>query len=36
MDQEPPLCQLGQVVDITGRIDRRQVLGGLISEYHRA
>ncbi len=26
----------GHVVDITARIERRQVLGGLISEYRRA
>jgi hypothetical protein len=30
------LCQPGRLVDITARIERRQVLGGLISEYHRA
>ena len=34
--QEPPLNQPGHAVDITARIERRQVLGGLISEYHRA
>ena len=34
--QEPPLRQPDHVVDITARIERRQVLGGLISEYHRA
>jgi putative transposase len=34
--QEPPLRQPGHAVDITARIERRQVLGGLISEYHRA
>jgi transposase InsO family protein len=36
LQQEPPLCQPGRLVDITDRIERRQVLGGLISEYHRA
>ena len=34
--QEPPLRQPDHVVDITARIERRQVLGRLISEYHRA
>ena len=34
--QEPPLRQPGHAVDITARIERRQVLGGLISEYRRA
>ena len=34
--QEPPRRQPGRVVDLTARIERRQVLGGLISEYHRA
>jgi Family of unknown function (DUF6247)/Integrase core domain len=34
--QEPPLCEPGNGVDITARIERRQVLGGLISEYRRA
>src|SRR5262249_18460911 len=34
--QEPPLRQPGRAVDITARIERRQVLGGLISEYRRA
>jgi hypothetical protein len=28
--------QLSQAVDITARIERRQVLGGLINEYRRA
>jgi transposase InsO family protein len=36
LQQEPPLRQPGHAVDITARIERRQVLGGLISEYHRA
>jgi putative transposase len=34
--QESPLRQPGRAVDITARIERRQVLGGLISEYRRA
>jgi putative transposase len=35
--QEPPLREPGHAVDITARIERRQVLsGGLISEYRRA
>ena len=34
--QEPPLHHPGRVVDITARIERRQLLGGLISEYRRA
>ncbi len=33
--QEPPLGQPGHAVNVTARIERRQVLGGLISEYHR-
>jgi putative transposase len=33
--QEPPR-QRGRAVDITARIERRQVLSGLISEYTRA
>ena len=32
--QEPP--QPGRTVDISARIESRQVLGGLISEYRRA
>ena len=36
LQQEPPLCQSGHAVEITARIARRQVLGGLISEYRRA
>ena len=32
----PPLRQPGRAVDITARIERRQVLSGLISEYRRA
>ena len=34
--QKPPLREPGHAVDITARIERRQVLGGLISEYRRA
>ncbi len=34
--QERPLREPGNAVDITARIERRQVLGGLISEYGRA
>jgi putative transposase len=34
--QEFPLCKPGRVIDVTARIGRRQVLGGLISEYRRA
>jgi Integrase core domain len=36
LQQEPPLRQPGRTVDITAGIERRQVLGGLISEYRRA
>ena len=36
LQQKPPQHQPGRAVDITARIERRQVLGGLISEYHRA
>lgn len=36
LQQEPPRRQLSQAVDITARIERRQVLGGLINEYRRA
>jgi hypothetical protein len=36
LQQEFPLCQPGRVVDVTARIERRQVIGGLISEYRRA
>ncbi len=34
--QEPPLRESGHAVDITARIEHRQLLGGLISEYRRA
>jgi putative transposase len=36
LQRESPLRGPGQVVDITARIGRRQVLGGLVSEYRRA
>jgi putative transposase len=36
LQQEPPLRGSGHAVDITARIERRQVLGGIISEYRRA
>jgi putative transposase len=36
LQQEPPLREPGNAVDATARIERRQVLGGLISEYRRA
>ncbi len=34
--REPAVREPGHVVDITARIERRQVLSGLISEYRRA
>jgi putative transposase len=34
--QEAPQRQPGRVIDITARIQRRSILGGLISEYRRA
>ena len=36
LQQEPPLRQPGHVLGITSRIEYRQILGGLISEYRRA
>jgi putative transposase len=36
LQQELPLRQPGHAVDITARIERRRVAGGLISEYRRA
>lgn len=36
LQQEPPLRQPGHTLDITARIEHRQVLGGLISEYRHA
>ena len=34
--QEPPLRQGGHAVDITSKIERKQVLERLITEYRRA
>jgi putative transposase len=34
--QRPPLHEPGQAIDVTARIQRRQAVGGLISEYRRA
>ena len=36
LQQEPPLRHPGYAIDITARIERRSVVGGLISEYRRA
>ena len=36
LQQKPPLRQPGHPVDISVRIERRQILGGLIGEYRRA
>ena len=36
LQQERPLREPGHVVDITARIERSHVLGGLISEYRKA
>jgi putative transposase len=36
LQQKAPLRQPGRLVDATARIERRSVVGGLISEYHRA
>ena len=36
LQQEPPQRDPSNAVDITARIERAQVLGGLISEYRRA
>jgi transposase InsO family protein len=36
LQQKPPQHQPGHAIDISARIERRQVLGGLISEYRRA
>ncbi len=35
LQQEPPQREPGHAVDITARIERKQVIGGLISEYRR-
>jgi len=34
--QRPPLYEPGRAIDVTAQIQRRRVVGGLISEYHRA
>ena len=36
LQQRPPLHEPGHAIDLTARIERRQVVGGLISEYRRA
>jgi putative transposase len=36
LEQQPPLREPGQAIDITARIERRLAVGGLISEYRRA
>jgi putative transposase len=36
LQQKPPQRQPGDAIDMSARIERRQVLGGLISEYRRA
>jgi putative transposase len=36
LQQKAPQHQPGYTVDITARIERKQVIGGLISEYRRA
>ena len=36
LQQQPPLRESGHTVDITARIERRSVVGGLISENFRA
>jgi putative transposase len=36
LQQEPPQRKPSHTTDITDRIERRQALGGLISEYRRA
>ena len=36
LQQEPPQRQPSNAIDVTARIERRQVLSGLISEYRRA
>jgi putative transposase len=36
LQQEPPRRQPGNTIDIAARIERKKVLGGLISEYRRA
>ena len=36
LQQEAPQRQPSRVIDITARVQRRSILGGLISEYRRA
>jgi len=36
LQQKPPLHRAGNVIDLTARIERRSVVGGLISEFDRA
>jgi transposase InsO family protein len=36
LHQRPPLHQPGPAIDLTAQIERRQAVGGLISEYHRS
>ena len=36
LQQESPMCQPGRIADITARIERTSIIGGLISEYRRA
>jgi putative transposase len=36
LQQAPPLRRPGPTVDFDARIERRQVLGGLVNEYRRA
>jgi putative transposase len=36
LGQRPPLRGPGHGIDVTARIERRQAIGGLISEYRRA
>jgi len=33
--QEPPLHKPGRIIDITARIERGSIVGGLIGEYYR-
>jgi hypothetical protein len=35
-EQRPPLHEPGQTIDLTARVERRQVVHCLISEYRRA
>ena len=36
LHQRPPLSQSSLAIDMNARIERRQAVGRLISEYHRA